>query len=54
MSEQFENPHEEKVKDQTTSTSSPQEKIDKVAEKEAEKSSKTVQKYDEEQPLFSK
>jgi len=54
MSDQFENPNEEKVKDETSSASSPQEKIDKVAEKAAEKSSKTVQKYDDEQPLFSK
>jgi hypothetical protein len=53
-SEQFENPNVAKLKDKITSTSSPQEKIEQVAEKAAEKSSKVEQKYDKEHPLFSK
>jgi hypothetical protein len=54
MSEQFENPNVAKLKDKINSTSLPQNDVEEVAEKAAEKSSKVEQKYDEEHNLFSK
>ena len=55
MSKQFENPNEAKVEDETASNSSPEQIISHIAEKAAEKSTKTEQKYDQENStLFSK
>jgi len=55
MPEQFENPNETKVEDETVSKSSAKQKIDRVAEAAAVKAAKTVQKYDKENSnLFTK
>ena len=54
MTDQFENPNVAKLKGEINSTSSPQKKIEDVAEKAAEKSSKVEQKYDKEHNIFSK
>jgi hypothetical protein len=55
MPEQFENPETTKLEDETVSDPSTQEKIDRVAEKAAEKPAKTEQKFDKDNNnLFSK
>jgi len=54
MAEQFVNPEETKVEDETTSDAPTEKRLDDVAEKAAEKSTKTVQHYDEEHSVFSK
>ena len=54
MSKQFENPQEQKVEDQTVSNESSGKRIDNIAEKAAEKASKTEQNEREDLPLFSK
>jgi hypothetical protein len=54
MTKQFENPEVTKLEDETASNLSPQQKIDRVAEKAAEKPAKTEQKYDQEHPIFTK
>jgi carbonic anhydrase/acetyltransferase-like protein (isoleucine patch superfamily) len=55
MSQPFEESKAEKLKDEIVSDESPAKKIEHVAEKEAEKSTKTVQKYDSNNnQLFSK
>ena len=54
MSKQFENPQEQKVEDQTVSNESSGKRIDNIAEKAAEKASKTEQKKENDLPLFSK
>jgi hypothetical protein len=54
MSEQFENPEIVKVEDETVSHASAQKRVDRVAEKAAEKSSIAVQDYDEGHPIISK
>lgn len=55
MTKQFENPEEAKVEDETIANPSPKDVIDHVAEKAAEKATKTVQKYDKENSnLFTK
>ena len=55
MPERFENPEAKKLEDEIVSDASPQKKIDRVAEKAAEKSTKTEQKFDKDNSnLFSK
>jgi hypothetical protein len=55
MPQQFEESKAEKLQDEIVSDASPAKKIEHVAEKEAEKSTKTVQKYDSDNSqLFSK
>jgi hypothetical protein len=54
MPTQFENPQEQKVEDETVSKESSGKRIDSVAEKAAEKASKTQQKNEKDQPIFSK
>ncbi len=53
MPHQFENPEETKVENETIVKDSPKESIDRVAEEAAQKSTKTVKKYDEQQKIFS-
>jgi hypothetical protein len=48
MPEPFENPEATKVEDETVSDASAQKRIERVAEKAAEKASNTVQSYDQE------
>jgi hypothetical protein len=55
MPRQFENPKAAKSKGETVSDASSDAKIEIVAEKAAEKSTKTVQKFDSDnRQLFSK
>jgi hypothetical protein len=54
MTEQFENQQEEKLKEITDSEASAKKRIDLIAEKAAEKSTKTEQRYDKNNPVFSK
>jgi len=48
MSDQFQNPKETKVKDETESSTSSKTKVDQVADKLAGKPAKTEQKFDKE------
>jgi hypothetical protein len=54
MPEQFQNPEVTKLEDETVSDSTAVKKIDRVAEKAAEKASKTEQHYDKDHPIISK
>jgi hypothetical protein len=54
MTEQFENPEEQKVEDEIVSMESPEKRIENVAEKAAKKAGETVKKYDKDTPIFSK
>jgi hypothetical protein len=54
MAEQFVNQEETKVVDETVSDATTEKRLDNVAEKAAEKSTKTVQHYDKEHSIFSK
>jgi hypothetical protein len=54
MSEQFENPEAAKSEDETISDATADRKIQHTAEKAAEKSSKTEQRYDQDHNIFSK
>jgi hypothetical protein len=54
MPEQFENPQAAKLEDATVAEESAEKKIEHTAEKAATKSTKTVQKYDQDRPVFSK
>ena len=55
MTKQFENPKITKLKDETISDASAAKKIDRLAEKAAEKSTKAVQQFDKNNSsLFSK
>ena len=55
MQTQFENPNEAKLKEETVTSDSTQKRVDRVAEKAAEKSAKIEQKFDEENSsLFTK
>jgi hypothetical protein len=55
MQKQFENPEEEKLKEETVTNDSTQKRVDRVAEKAAEKSTKAEQRFDKENSnLFSK
>jgi hypothetical protein len=53
MAEQFVNPQEQKVTDETDTTNSTDKKLDRIAEKAAEKSSKTQQKAEKDNPIFT-
>ena len=55
MPQQFVNQKEEKVEDETVSTETPQQKIERVANELAIKPAKTEKKFDEENSkMFSK
>jgi hypothetical protein len=55
MQTQFENPQEAKLKEETVTNDSTQKRVDRVAEKAAEKSSKAEQHFDKDNSnLFSK
>lgn len=54
MPEQFENPEAKKLADETVSNAAAEKKIDRVAEKAAEKASKTEQRYDKDHTIISK
>jgi hypothetical protein len=54
MPEQFENQEATKLEDKTVSDASAQERINRVAEKAAERASKTEQRYDKDHNIFSK
>jgi hypothetical protein len=53
MPEQFENPQAAKLEDETVSDETAQQRIDRAAEKAAQKSAHTVQKYDKEHTIVS-
>jgi len=53
MPDQFENPEEIKVEDETDTDATANKRIERVAEKAAEKSSKTAQNYDKEHTIIS-
>ena len=54
MTEQFENPEATKLEDETVSDATAQKRIDRVAERAAEKSSYTEQKYDKDHGIISR
>ena len=54
MAEQFEHQEAAKLEDETGSDATAEKRTERVAEKAAEKSTKTVQHYDEEHSIFSK
>jgi hypothetical protein len=55
MPKQFENPEATKLENETVSDASSQKRIDRVAEKAAQKPAKTEQRYDKSNNnLFSK
>jgi len=54
MAEQFENQEAAKLEDETASDATAEKRIERVAEKAAEKSTKTEQHYDENHAIFSK
>jgi hypothetical protein len=53
MPEQFENPEATKLEDETVSDASAEKRIERVAEKAAEKSSKTEKNFDKQHTIFS-
>jgi hypothetical protein len=53
MPEQFENPNAKKLEDETISDASAGKRIDRVAEKAAEKASKTEKNYDKEHGVIT-
>ncbi len=53
MSEQFENPEATKLEDETVPDELAEEKIERIADKAAEKSTRTVHKYDKDHTIFS-
>ena len=54
MPEQFENSEATKLEDETVSDASAEKRIERVADKAAEKSTKTEQRYDRDHSIFSK
>jgi hypothetical protein len=54
MPEQFENSEATKLEDETTSDATAEKRIERVADKAAEKSTKTEQRYDRGHEIFSK
>jgi uncharacterized protein (UPF0147 family) len=54
MPEQFENPETTKLEDETVSDATAKKRIDRVAEKAAEKVSNTLKSYDKRKAIFSK
>ena len=53
MPEQFENPEETKLEDETVSDATAKERIERVAEKAAEKSTHTVQTFDKGHTIYT-
>jgi hypothetical protein len=53
MPKQFENPQAVKLEDETVSDATAEKRIDRVAEKAAEKSAHTVQSYDKDHKIIS-
>jgi hypothetical protein len=54
MTEQFQNQEAEKLTEITDSVAPTEKRIEHLAEKAAEKSTKTEQLYDKNNPIFSK
>ena len=54
MPEQFENSEATKPEDETISDATAEKRIERVADKAAEKSTKTEQRYDRDHSIFSK
>ncbi|MGO9335934.1 MAG: hypothetical protein ACLPY1_00340 [Terracidiphilus sp.] len=54
MPEQFENSEVTKLEDQTISDATAEKRIERVADKAAEKSTTTEQRYDKDHNIFSK
>ena len=54
MSEQFENSEVTKLEDETVSGATAEKRVERVAEKAAEKSTKAEQRYDKDHNIFSK
>jgi hypothetical protein len=54
MPEQFENKEVTKLDDEAATDATAEERIDRVAEKAAEKSTKSEQRYDSDHGAFSK
>jgi hypothetical protein len=54
MPEQFENSETKKPEDETISDATAEKRIERVADKAAEKSTKTEQRYDSDHNIFSK
>lgn len=54
MPEQFENSEATKLEDETISDATAEKRIERVADKAAEKSTKTEQRYDTDHNMFSK
>jgi hypothetical protein len=54
MPEQFENPEVTKIEDETVSDATAKKRVERVAEKAAEKGSHTEQSYDEDHQIISK
>ncbi len=54
MDSQFENPEASKLEDETNEDGSPQKRVDRLAEKLAEKSSQVEQDSDEDSSIFTK
>lgn len=53
MTEQFENSEATKREDETITDATAEKRIERVADKAAEKSSKTEQRYDSDHNIFS-
>ncbi|MFY9853242.1 MAG: hypothetical protein WAK26_05115 [Terracidiphilus sp.] len=54
MPEQFENPEVTKLENETVSDAAATKRIEHVAEKAAEKASRTEQRYDQDHEIISK
>lgn len=54
MPDQFENSEATKLEDETVSEATAENRIERVAEKAAEKSTKTEHRYDRDHSIFSK
>jgi hypothetical protein len=54
MTDQFENPEVTKLENDTVSDAAAQKRIERVAEKEAEKALHTEQRYDADHQILSK
>jgi hypothetical protein len=54
MPEQFENSEATKLEDETVSDATAEKRIERVADKAAEKSTKSEQVYDRDHRIFSK
>jgi len=54
MPEQFENPEVTKIEDETVSDATAKKRVERVAEKAAEKSSRTERDYDQDHQIISK